>query len=136
MKKNFLYITITIIALLIVICSIYAILDFSGNLYFKRMSYISPNNEYKIVIKGNGPKWSFGSENLKIYAYKNNFKGIFNKEIYKTEIGNDGSPLNDSNFDVLWEENVAFLSLIGEGNYEEKFKIIFNDKITIERIIE
>lgn len=125
-----------IIVLLLLIFVALIILAFSGNLYFKVKSYISPNNEYKIVIKGNGPKWSFGSEDIKVYAYKNNFNGIFNKILYKTEISNDGSPLNDNNFNVSWEDDVAILTLKGEGNQEERIKIVFENKITIKKIVE
>ena len=125
-----------IIVLLLLIFVALIILAFSGNLYFKVKSYISPNNEYKIVIKGNGPKWSFGSEDIKVYAYKNNFNGIFNKKLYKTEISNDGSPLNDNNFNVSWEDNIAILTLKGEGNQEEHIEIVFEDKITIKKIVE
>lgn len=120
-----------IIVLLLLIFTILITLAFSGNLYFKIKSYISPNHEYKIIIKGNGPKWSFGSEDIKVYAYKN----TFNKKVYKTEISNDGSPLNDNNFSILWEDDVAFLTLKGEGNQEEQIKIVFKDKINIEKIV-
>lgn len=133
MMKKIIYF---IIVLLLLIFATLIILAFSGNLYFKVKSYISPNNEYKIVIKGNGPRWSFGSEDIKIYAYKNNFNGIFNKILYKTEISNDGSPLNDNNFSISWEDNVAILTLKGEGNQEEHIEIKFADKITIKKIVE
>lgn len=133
MMKKIIYF---IIVLLLLIFATLIILAFSGNLYFKVKSYISPNNEYKIVIKGNGPKWSFGSEDIKVYVYKNNFNGIFNKILYKTEISNDGSPLNDNNFSISWEDNVAILTLKGEGNQEEQIEVVFEDKITIKKIVE
>lgn len=95
------------------------------------MLYISPNNEYKIVIKGNGPKWPFGSEDIKIYAYKNSFFGFFNKVIYKTTISNDGKHLNDSNIDIDWN-----LYLRGEEQKSEILKIDFEEKITIEKVLE
>lgn len=43
------------------------------------------NDTYKIVIKGNGPTFPFGGEDLKIYA-KNGFKTLK----YKTSVSNDG----------------------------------------------
>ena len=133
MKKITYFVLITI-SFLILICIIYVILGFTGNLYTKKESYLSSNKEYKIVIKGNGAKWPFGSEDIKVYAYKNSFTGTFSKAIYKTKIFNDGKILNDSNFNIEWNDNIAYLSLNGEEQKDEILKIVFEDKVTIENM--
>lgn len=115
---------------------VFTILVLTNNFYEKKEVFISPNKEYKIVIKGNGPKWAFGDEDIKVYSYKNNFIGFFDKTIYKTKISNDGKNLNSSNFLITWENNKAYLTLIGEEQNDERLKITFGDKITIERITE
>ena len=132
MKKTWLIISIFSMAGIMLLGIIYTILIFTNNLYLKKKVYISPDNKYKVVIKGNGPRWPFGSEDIKIYAYKNSFLGMFDKKVFKTMISNDGKSLNDSNFSITWDENKAYLTLIGEEQKNEYILIDFNDKISFK----
>lgn len=126
--------------IIVILCSIVAVIAILGitiylqNIYGLKEKYISPNKEYIVVIKGYGPKWSFGSENIKVIAYKNSISGYFNKVKYDTEIKNDGKSLNDSNYEIKWDENIAYLSLIGEEQEDENLVIEFGDKINISKI--
>ena len=117
MKKR----TIVILCSFITVSVILGIIIYLQNIYGLKEKYISPNKEYIVVIKGYGPKWSFGSENIKVIAYKNSISGYFNKVKYDTEIKNDGKLLNDSNYEIKWDENIAYLSLIGEEQEDETY---------------
>lgn len=126
--------------IIVILCSIVAVIAILGitiylqNIYGLKEKYISPNKEYIVVIKGYGPKWPFGSENIKVIAYKNSISGYFNKVKYDTEIKNDGKLLNDSNYEIKWDENIAYLSLIGEEQEDENLVIEFGDKIKISKV--
>lgn len=130
MKKR----TIIILCSFITVSVILGIIIYLQNIYGLKEKYISPNKEYIVVIKGYGPKWPFGSENIKVIAYKNNILGYFNKVKYNTEIRNDGKLLNDSNYEIKWDENIAYLSLIGEEQEDENLVIEFGDKINISKV--
>ena len=130
MKKRI----IVILCSFITVSVILGIIIYLQNIYGLKEKYISPNKEYIVVIKGYGPKWPFGSENIKVIAYKNNILGYFNKVKYNTEIRNDGKLLNDSNYEIKWDENIAYLSLIGEEQEDENLVIEFGDKINISKI--
>ena len=56
---------------------------------------------------------------------------MFDKKVFKTMISNDGKSLNDSNFSITWDENKAYLTLIGEEQKNEYILIYFNDKIFV-----
>ena len=130
MKKR----TIIILCSFITVSVILGIIIYLQNIYGLKEKYTSPNKEYIVVIKGYGPKWPFGSENIKVIAYKNNILGYFNKVKYNTEIRNDGKLLNDSNYEIKWDENIAYLSLIGEEQEDENLVIEFGDKINISKV--
>ena len=130
MKKR----TIIILRSFITASVILGIIIYLQNIYGLKEKYISPNKEYIVVIKGYGPKWPFGSENIKVIAYKNNILGYFNKVKYNTEIRNDGKLLNDSNYEIKWDENIAYLSLIGEEQEDENLVIEFGHKINISKV--
>lgn len=107
-------------------------MTFNNNLYIKKVTYYSPNKDYKISVKGNGAKWPFGEEDIKIYAYRNNFIGIFNKKIYVTSIYDKGVTSNKNNFYIEWENNnVAYLSFYVKEKECKKFKITFGNEIVI-----
>lgn len=136
MKKNKIYLivfTLLLIMSVLIISVVFLLLLASdGYIYFKTASFVSPNKEYKIVIKGNGSKFPFGSEDIKIYAYKNKNFGFFKKSVYKTEIFNDGKPLKDDNFNISWEDNKALLTLKGEEQKNEYIEIDFQNNITFK----
>mgnify|MGYP003291450743 CR=1 FL=1 len=132
MKKKLLIFVIPL-CIFLVVGVVFTILFFTNNIYTNVKTFLSPNKEYKIVIKSNGTRWSFGEENIKIYAYKNSLKGFFEKNIYETPISNDGKILNDTNFKIDWESNIAYLTLSGEEQIDEVLEIKFNDIIIINQ---
>ena len=98
--------------------------------YYTRFIFDSPDNEYRIVIKGNGTIF-FSDENLRIYAYKNNFKGYLNKVMYATSLSDDGGSLGKDNVAISWEDNKAYLTIKGEEQKNEYIEINFQDNITL-----
>ena len=100
-------------------------------IYYTKFIFDSPDNKYRIVIKGNDTIF-FSSENLRIYAYKNNFKGYLNKIMYATDVSNDGKGLNEENVIVFWEDNKAYLTIKGEEQKNEYIEINFQDNITFK----
>ena len=125
------------IGALLMICGvIFAIFLFKGDIYLTYTKYTSPNNHYKVTVKGTGA-FLFGSERIKIYAYNNNIIGLFKKEIYKTTIANDGKALYYDNFVIEWiNDNTAYLTLKGEEQPDEKLMITFENKIVIKKVEE
>ena len=99
--------------------------------YYTKFTFDSPNNAYKVVVKGNDTIF-FSSEKLRIYAYKNNFKGYLNRVMYATVISNDGKGLNEKNVVISWEDNKALLTLKGEEQKNEYIEIDFQDNITFK----
>lgn len=99
--------------------------------YYTRFIFDSPDNEYRIVIKGNGTIF-FSDENLRIYAYKNNFKGYLNKVMYATSLSDDGGSLGEDNVAISWEGNKAYLTIKGEEQNNENIEIDFQDNITFK----
>ena len=85
---------------------------------------------YRIAIKSSGA-FLFSSEDISINAYK----GLFKKMKYKSSIANDGKTLNKSNFDIIWKENIAILTIKGEEQDDEVLNIDFNNnKISHHKI--
>lgn len=123
------------IGAVLMICGvIFVIFWFKGDIYSTYTKYTSPNNHYKVAVKGSGA-FFFGSENIKIYAYNNNIIGLFKKEIYKTTIANDGKSLHYDNFLIEWiNDNTAYLTLKGEEQSDEKLMITFGNKIVIKKV--
>ena len=132
MKKKKLIFIIPL-CMMLFIGVVFVILLFTNNIYTEVKTFLSPSKEYKIVIKSNGARWSFGEENLKIYAYENSLKGFFDKKLYETTISNDGKILNDNNFIINWEKNIAYLTLHGEEQIDEVLEIKFSDIIVIDQ---
>ena len=85
---------------------------------------VSPNGNYIIEIQGNGPRWPFGSEDLKIIAYKKTSVKNSNKRTFKTQLCNDGKGIGESNYDIDWSNDGALITISGE---EQKNEYIFVD---------
>lgn len=118
---------ITIILLLIFFILFIIIYRINGDYVFESSS---DNGMYRIAIKSSGA-FLFSSEDISINAYK----GLFKKIKYKSSIANDGKTLNKSNFDIIWKENIAILTIKGEEQDDEVLNIDFNNnKISHHKI--
>ena len=81
----------------------------------------SPDNNYLIVINQVGYPKAFGLHNVKIQLIDNET----NEEIKVIEenISNDGKNLTSGNWVVEWLEKDVVITLIGEEQNNEEFKI-------------
>lgn len=81
----------------------------------------SPENKYMIVINQVGYPKAFGSHNVKIQLIDNET----NEEIkvIEEDISNDGKNLTSGNWEVEWLEKDVVITLIGEEQNNEEFKI-------------
>ncbi len=81
----------------------------------------SPDNKYLVVINQVGYPISFDSHNVKIQLINTNT----NEEIkvFEADISNDGKNLTLENWEVVWLEEEVVITLIGEEQNNEEFKI-------------
>lgn len=109
---------------------------FSFLLYFNKITVfeaVSDGGTYKIKIIGKG-SFLFSSEEVEIFAYRNNVLGFFDFFKYNTSIANDGKHLNGDNFFVKWKDDIAILTLFGEEQEDEVFNIDYSNKTIKHRI--
>lgn len=93
---------------------------------------ISLNKKYVIEIKGNGARWSFGSEDIMIVAYENTNTGKLSKKIFTTELANDGGSIGKSNYNIDWSDESALIRISGEEQKNEYIYVDFKNDITFK----
>lgn len=81
----------------------------------------SPDNNYLIVINQVGYPISFDSHNVKIQLIDN--KTNEEIKVIEEDISNDGKNLTSDNWEVEWFEEDVVITLIGEEQNNEEFKI-------------
>lgn len=95
--------------------------------------FISPNKTNLIQVKAKNPAGFllFGSSDIEVQCRKNNVIGFINKVTIKTSIANDGSQINDSNFNVEWiSDDTVTITLSGYEQSDEVIKVDFDDIIS------
>lgn len=119
--ENFMKKEVTIFLSIFTILAIILVIPYIFELsYGKKFS--SPDNHYKVFIKNNGA-FLFGSHDIVIYA-----KDRWTVFEYNTDIANDGKPLNSSNYNVEWTEDIAYITLSGEDQDDEDLMVDFKNK--------
>ncbi len=129
-KRNILKIIFYASGGFILLGIIFAIFVLTGNFYVTKKTFISDNKKYKIIIKGNGPKWPFGDEDIVVYA-----KNKWITFRFKIQIANNGKNLDDFNYRVEWKKDSAYLTLFGEEQDDEDLIIDFKNKTIKHRKI-
>ena len=81
----------------------------------------SPDNKYLIVINQVGYPEFFGSQSMKIQLI--NIKTNEEIKVIEEDISNDGKNLTSDNWEVEWFEEDVVITLIGEEQNNEEFKI-------------
>lgn len=112
------------------------VLIFSFLFYINKITVfetVSDGGAYKIRIIGKG-SFLFSSEEVEIFAYRNNMLGIFNVFKTKTTVANDGKQLNEDNFFVKWNDEIAILTIFGEEQEDEVFNVNYDNKVIEHRI--
>ena len=122
-KKRIIIAIITVIVVaLVAIFSIDFELTSAKNQEITKLDEISsPDNKYLIVINQVGYPEFLGSHNVKIQLINTNT----NEEIklIEEDISNDGKNLTSENWEVVWFEEIVVITLIGEEQNNEEFKI-------------
>ena len=119
-KKN----RIIIVIVLLIAMAIVAIftIDSTKKQEITKLDKISsPDNKYLIVINQVGYPISFDSHNVKIQLIDN--KTNEEIKVIEEDISNDGKNLTSDNWEVEWFEEDVVITLIGEEQNDEEFKI-------------
>ena len=122
-KKKRIIITIVTVVVIAIIAIIAMNLATSAkNQEITKLDEItSPDNNYLIVINQVGYPISFDSHNVKIQLIDN--KTNEEIKVIEEDISNDGKNLTSDNWEVEWFEEDVVITLIGEEQNNEEFKI-------------
>lgn len=123
-KKKIKIITLMLFTL-ILIAIIYSLVS---HRQYDLIETISPDGSHKIIVKYmDTHAWPFGPHDILI-LYRNK-DSLFTHRIFKTKLYNDGKNPDKHNCTIRWENSVAVITLIGEEQQNEIYKIDF---ITME----
>ena len=119
-KKKIIIVIVTVIAI-VAIFAMNSVTSVKKQEITKLDEISSPDNKYIIVINQVGYPISFDSHNVKIQLINNET----NEEIkvIEEDISNDGKNLTSENWGVEWLEEEVVITLIGEEQNNEEFKI-------------
>ena len=122
-KKKRIIITIVTVVVIAIIAIIAMNLATSAkNQEITKLDEItSPDNNYLIVINQVGYPISFDSHNVKIQLIDN--KTNEEIKVIEEDISNDGKNLTSDNWEVEWFEEDVVITLFGEEQNNEEFKI-------------
>ena len=122
-KKKRIIITIVTVVVIAIIAIIAMNLATSAkNQEITKLDEItSPDNNYLIVINQVGYPISFDSHNVKIQLIDN--KTNEEIKVIEEDISNDGKNLTSVNWEVEWFEEDVVITLFGEEQNNEEFKI-------------
>ena len=121
-KKRIIIIVVTVIVVgLVAIFAMDSITSAKNQEITKLDEITSPDNNYLIVINQVGYPISFDSHNVKIQLIDN--KTNEEIKVIEEDISNDGKNLTSDNWEVEWFEEDVVITLIGEEQNNEEFKI-------------
>ena len=121
-KKSIIIVVVTVIvAGLVAIIAMDSITSAKNQEITKLDEITSPDNNYLIVINQVGYPISFDSHNVKIQLIDNKTNEEIN--VIEEDISNDGKSLTSENWEVVWLEKDVVITLIGEEQNNEEFKI-------------
>lgn len=121
-KKRIIIAIVTVVVIAIIAIIAMNLVTSAKNQEITKLDEItSPDNNYLIVINQVGYPISFDSHNVKIQLINNET----NEEIklIEEDISNDGKNLTSDNWEVEWFEEDVVITLIGEEQNNEEFKI-------------
>ena len=121
-KRIIIAIVAVIVVALVAIFAIDSVVTSAKNQEVKKLDEISsPDNKYLVVINQVGYPEPFGSHKVKIQFINTNT----NEEIkvIEEDISNDGKNLTSVNWEVEWLEEEVVITLFGEEQNNEEFKI-------------
>ena len=119
-KKKIIIVIVTVIAI-VAIFAMNSVTSVKKQEITKLDEISSPDNKYIIVINQVGYPISFDSHNVKIQVI--NTKTNEEIKVIEEDISNDGKNLTSDNWEVEWFEEDVVITLIGEEQNDEEFKI-------------
>lgn len=86
---------------------------------------------YEVVLQAVGePGWPFGSASGRL-VLKEEGRTISKRDI---EIANDGGPINEGNWRVIWDDNCVEIILSGAEQYDEHVTLYYDGQVESSRI--
>ena len=121
-KKRIIIAIVTVVVIAIIAIIAMNLATSAKNQEITKLDEItSPDNNYLIVINQVGYPISFDSHNVKIQLIDN--KTNEEIKVIEEDIRNDGKSLTSENWEVEWFEEDVVITLIGEEQNNEEFKI-------------
>ena len=121
-KKRIIIAIVTVVVIAIIAIIAMNLATSAKNQEITKLDEItSPDNNYLIVINQVGYPISFDSHNMKIQLIDN--KTNEEIKVIEEDISNDGKSLTSENWEVVWLEKDVVITLIGEEQNNEEFKI-------------
>ncbi len=121
-KKRIIIAIVTVVVIAIIAIIAMNLATSAKNQEITKLDEItSPDNNYLIVINQVGYPISFDSHNVKIQLIDN--KTNEEIKVIEEDISNDGKNLTSDNWEVEWFEEDVVITLIGEEQNNEEFKI-------------
>lgn len=121
-KKRIIIAIVTVVVIAIIAIIAMNLATSAKNQEITKLDEItSPDNNYLIVINQVGYPISFDSHNVKIQLIDN--KTNEEIKVIEADISNDGKNLTSDNWEVEWFEEDVVITLIGEEQNNEEFKI-------------
>lgn len=123
MKAFITYLSYLIIVYVLVI---FCFLTFDSELV---TTSTSPDKSCEIIIRSDGG-FLFSGPNIYVF-YKN---GLLKHLLFKTELANEGSSIRIDNYDIIWTDNIAKITFIGEKLFPEIYIVDCSNKVTYKEI--
>ena len=121
-KKRIIIAIVTVVVIAIIAIIAMNLANSAKNQEITKLDEItSPDNKYTVVINQVGYPISFDSHNVKIQLIDN--KTNEEIKVIEEDISNDGKSLTSENWEVVWLEKDVVITLIGEEQNNEEFKI-------------
>ncbi len=121
-KKRIIIAIVTVVVIAIIAIIAMNLATSAKNQEITKLDEItSPDNNYLIVINQVGYPISFDSHNVKIQLIDN--KTNEEIKVIEEDISNDGKNLTSYNWEVEWFEEDVVITLFGEEQNNEEFKI-------------
>lgn len=118
-----------IISITIFILIFFAIEEFWHHEYLLFKS-TSPNKSCTITVTFEG---AFGFGFNKVHVYYKMKNGLIKYKLFSTEIFDDGGLLAESNYEISWSGDIAYITLKGEEQGDESFFINTKNKETLNK---
>lgn len=95
----------------------------------KTVDYESYGEYTAELLAVGSPDWPFGKQDGRIVLKKNGFS-VCQSDF---TLHNDGKMMDEYNWDVKWEEDKAVITIRGEEQKDEVFRLYYDDRMTVHK---